>query len=65
MYMIKCIVNELALVNIHIDDNDLQLQVFRGLGKEYKDVRIVVRNRGFLTLLQKLKIMTFYSMSLL
>ena len=63
--MIKCIVNELALVNIHIDDNDLQLQVFRGLGKEYKDVRIVVRNRGFLTLLQKLKIMTFYSMSLL
>ena len=57
--------NELALVNIHIDDNDLQLQVFRGLGKEYKDVRIVVRNRGFLTLLQKLKIMTFYSMSLL
>ena len=63
--MIKCIVNELALVNIHIDDNDLQLQVFRGLGKEYKDVRIVVRNCGFLTLLQKLKIMTFYSMSLL
>ena len=63
--MIKCIVNELALVNIHIDDNDLQLQVFRGLGKEHKDVRIVVRNRGFLTLLQKLKIMTFYSMSLL
>ena len=48
MYMIKCIVNELALVNIHIDDNDLQLQVFRGLGKEYKDVCIVVRNHGSL-----------------
>ena len=46
--MIKCIVNELALVNIHTDENDLQLQVFRDLGKECKDVCIVVRNRGSL-----------------
>ena len=38
MHMINSTINALSLINVHNDDNDLQLYVLFGLRKEYKDV---------------------------
>ena len=46
----------MALVNVHIDDDDLQLHGLHGLGKEYEDVCIAIRNRGSPMTFEKLHV---------